>query len=540
MEKEQIILEKDQQIAVLAEEKVALITENDSLKERIAWFERQVFGQKREKFIPADPGQLSLELGEQSQALEAPGTETITYERKKKKAKKPPTGRKPWPAHLPRVKVYLYPEGIDLDEYIQVGDDTTSELEQRPAVLFVREIIRPRLVRKTDHYDPQNEGSMVIQAPAPERPLPKISVGIRLLAQIVCDKFLDHLPLHRQMKRMEREKVKIAKSTLSGWIMAVCELLDPLFEANRREVLASNYLQADETRIQVLDPIRVLPKDNKKRKKPPSPGKTHRGYYWVYYAPLSGLALFDYHPGRGGEYPRETLEGFTGSLQTDGYQVYEAFDKHPDITLLGCLAHVRRKFFDAKDGKDSDNAQLALRFIRLLYFIEGRARELMAEAESIEQAIELRYQLRQQKAKPLIEKAEKWLTEQALDPRVLPQSGYGKAVKHALKRFKYLRRYLEDGAVEIDNNLVENSIRPIALGRRNYLFAGSEKSAQNAGNLYSLLTAAKAHGLNPVEYLFDVIESIPNQPINQIEDLLPNRWQPNPNLPDWLAWTPKE
>ncbi len=350
-------------------------------------------------------------------------------------------------------------------------------------------------------------------------------------------RFLDHLPLYRQIKRFERLGVKLPKATVSGWIAAVCQLLAPLFAVHRQVVLCSGYLQVDETTIRVLDPIRMLPKDGLKRKKPP-PGKAHRGYYWVYHDPLNGLVLFDYHPGRGGQYPEETLQDFAGVLQTDGYNVYEAFDQRPEITLIGCLAHVRRKFFEAKNGSYATEIDTALSFIKRLYLIEQRARDLMAQLESPEEAYVLRYQLRQRWAKPLVAAAKTWLTEQAEDPKVLPQSGFGKAVAHALKRFPYLERYLDDGRLEIDNNRVENQIRPIALGRKNYLFAGSEQAAQNAGHLYSLLAAAKLHGLNPVDYLHDLLETIPHHPVNQLEELLPHRWQPNPDLPRWHRWQP--
>lgn len=532
MSQDPIIQEKDQQIALLEDEVVAL-------KERLAWFERQLFGQKRERFIPSDPAQLEMDLGAAEGEAPAPEVEQISYQRQKKKPRPKPTGRQPWPADLPRLVIELYPEVDDLDHYHLIGHEITEELEYQPERLYVRQFRRPKLMRKQPvmAQDETPEPQFVV-AQAPQRPLPKLSVGTRMLAQIICDKFLDHLPLYRQIKRFERHGVKLPKATVSGWIMTVCELLAPLFEVQRQWVLSRSYLQVDETTIRVLDPIRARPKQVGKKAKAPPPGKAHRGYYWVYHDPLHGLVLFDYHPGRGGEYPHETLQDFAGILQTDGYIVYQAFDQRPEITLIGCLAHVRRKFFEAKKGNRPREVEAALSFIKRLYLIEQRARDLMAQLESPEEAYVLRYQLRQRWAKPLVAAAKTWLTEQAEDPKVLPQSGFGKAVDYTLKRFPYLERYLDDGRVEIDNNLVENQIRPIALGRKNYLFAGSEKAAQNAGNLYSLLAAAKLHGLNPVEYLRDLLETIANHPINQLEDLLPHRWQPNPDLPRWHRWQP--
>ncbi|MEM9983836.1 MAG: IS66 family transposase [Bacteroidota bacterium] len=520
MSKDQIIQEKDQQIAVLTDQ-------NAHLKERIAWFERQIFGQKRERFLPGDPAQLTMDLeGAASPAEAAPEVERISYTRQKTKPKTKPSGRKPWPADLPRVVIDLYPEVDELDNYHLIGYEITEELEYQPEELYVKQYRRPKLMRK-EQAMAQDEVPQpkFLVAEAPARPLPKLSVGTRLLAQIICDKFLDHLPLYRQIKRLARLGVKLPKGTVSGWIAAVCQLLAPIFEAHRKLVLQSPYLQVDETTIGVLDPIRVLPKDGNKRKKPPPTAKAHRGYYWVYHDPLNRLVLFDYQPGRGSEYPKDTLEGFEGILQTDGYTVYEAFDAQPRITLLGCLAHVRRKFFEAQKGHKAKECHQALRFIRLLYLIEEQAREAMDQVESPQEGYTLRYQLRQRRAKSLIQAAKVWLEEQDQDPKTLPQSGFGKALNYARKRFKYLERYLDYGQVEIDNNRVENQIRPIALGRKNYLFAGSEKAAQNAGNLYGLLAAAKLHGLNPLEYLHQLLEAIATHPVNQIEDLLPHRWQ---------------
>lgn len=541
MSKEEIILEKERKIADLADQNAHLVNQVSELQEQIDWFKQQVFGQKRERFIPSDPDQLKMELDLAASEAVEPPTEQISYSRKQKKAQAKPTGRQDWPADLPRVVIDVYPEVDDLDNYIIVGYEITEELEYDPERLYVRQLRRPKLLRKPEAIaQDETPKSKFVAAQAPERPLPKLSVGTRLLAQIICDKYLDHLPLHRQIKRFERQGVKLAKATVSGWMMSVCELLTPLFEANQNVVLRAPYLQVDETHIQVLAPIRVLPKSGKKRRKPPPPGKSHRGFYWVYHDPISGLALFDYHPGRGGQYPYETLATFQGYIQTDGYSVYQALDQRQGIILVGCLAHVRRKFFEAQKGSYSQEVQRALRFIGLLYRIEAQAKELMEQAQSPQEAARLRYELRQRRAKPLIKAAKTWLQEQAQDPKVLPQSGFGKAITHALKRFPYLERYLEDGRVEIDNNRVENQIRPIALGRKNYLFAGSEKAAQNAGNLYALLAAAKVRGLNPVEYLTDILETLSKHPINRIEELLPNRWKPNPNLPPWLNWKPDD
>ena len=545
MKREQIIREQDQKITLLEDEKAHLENEKARLaeelvrlKEENAWFRRQMFGQKRERFVPADPAQLQMDFGLQASDPAPAEVEQISYKRKKKKPKVKPTGRKPWPADLPRMIIDILPEVDDIENYHILGYEITEELECQPERLYVKQYRRAKLMRK--------QAVMALdEAPEPQfiratldRPLPKLSVGTRLLAQFICDKYLDHLPLYRQIKRWERLGVKLAKATVSGWIMAVCELLAPLFEAQRKLVLQASYLQVDETTIRVLDPIKARSKQIGKKAKSPPLGKAHRGYYWVYLDPISKLPLFDYQPGRAGQYPRDTLRDFQGIIQTDGYKAYEAFDKQPEITLMGCLAHLRRKFFEAQSGDYDQEIETALSFIKRLYLIEERARTLMAQIPNPEDAYSLRHHLRQRWARPMIATASTWLKEQAQDPKVLPQSKFGKAIAHAIKRFKYLERYLEDGKVEIDNNLVENQIRPIALGRKNYLFAGSEKAAQNAGNLYALLAAANIHKLNPAAYLRELIETIPNHPVNQLEELLPHRWQPTPKIPQWINWQP--
>lgn len=532
---DQIIHEKEQKILDLKDE-------NMQLKERIAWFERQIFGQKSERFIPLNPEQLAIDLNlEQAGVLAEAPKEVITYERKKATSSAKPTGRQPWPDHLPRVDVVISPPVDDPENYVEIGQDITEELEYIPQKLFVRRLIRPRWVRKESMLPEKGETTpaAIVQAPAVVRPMPRLSAGTALLAAMICDKYLDHLPLHRQLERFNRMGVRIAKATASGWIMEVCRLLQPLFEANRRRLLQASYLQVDETRIQVLNTDVTNRKTGKTGKKAPPPGKSHRGYYWVFFDPLSGLSLFDYHPGRGGEYPQAILNGYSGHIQTDGYAVYEAFDKKPGITLFGCMAHVRRKFVEAQDGSYPKEAKRTLRYIQLLYYIEAWARQRMALATSPETAAAMRLELRQRRAKPLFEAWIKELEQLAPDPKILPKSNFGKAISYALKRAPYLRRYLDNPYVEIDNNLVENAIRPVALGRKNYLFAGSDEAATNAGNLYSLLAAAKYHGLNPPNYLFDVIESVSEHPINRIEELLPHKWTPNPNLPAWLSLKPQ-
>lgn len=233
-----------------------------------------------------------------------------------------------------------------------MGEEVTEELDYEPGKLFVNKIIRPKYAKAND------EG--VIIAPVIERPLPKAIAGAGLLAQVVIDKYVDHLPLYRQMERMKREGVNMAYSTLTDWVSGTVKLIEPLYEVLKKEILQSNYLHADET------PIKVLDKEKK--------GETHRGYLWVYHNSIERLVLFDYRPGRGREGPQEILKEFKGHLQADGYNVYDLFKQEEGITLLHCMAHARRYFYDALQN-DKARAEYALQQFGLLYAIERKAKE---------------------------------------------------------------------------------------------------------------------------------------------------------------------
>jgi hypothetical protein len=281
-----------------------------------------------------------------------------------------------------------------------------------------------------------------------------------------------------------------------------CGLIEPLYHALVKRVLQSPYLHADETSIKVLD------KDKK--------GATHRGYYWVYHNSSEGLLWFDYQQGRGREGPQQQLKGFTGFLQTDGYAVYDLFKETPGVTLLHCMAHARRKFFEAQQN-DLPRAAYALEQIALLYQIERHAREQQLNESQV-------LALRQQKALPILEALGVWMKEQYV--QVLPKSSIGNALGYSIQRWKELCIYTTNGSLNIDNNPVENSIRPVAIGRKNYLFAGSHEAAQRSAMLYSLLGTCKLHDINPFVWLRDILQRIGNHPINRIEELLPQKWTP--------------
>lgn len=485
----------------------ALQAENQTLRERNAQLEDQVttlgqelselkrllYGSKRERFIgQTGAGQLSLLADEKP--VSATSIAKQTYQRT---VAKPPTttlpSRKLLSPHLPRIEVVLEPK-VDTATMKQVGEQISEELDYEPAKLFVRRYIRPRYVsvEETFHI-----------AALPNRPIDKGIPGPGLLAQILMDKFCDHLPVYRQVQRYERLGIKLSESTLGGWLSSTCQLLTPLYDALRQGVLSQTYLQADETPIPVLD----------KKKK----GKTHRGYQWAYHSVEVHLVFFNYQPGRGREGPKKCLKDFVGYLQTDGYEAYEWLNaQQDDITLLHCMAHARRYFEKALDS-DAERAGYALSQMQQLYAIERHARQA-------DLADEQRYALRQQQAVPVLRELHAWLLEQAAV--VLPKSLIGKAIAYSLRRIKTLSLYTTDGRLEIDNNLIENTIRPIALGRKNYLFAGSHAAAQRIAVFYSLLGSCKLHNIEPYTYLKDILERLPDHPINEIDDLLPHKWKP--------------
>ena len=472
----------------------SLAIENIQLRHELDQLKKIIFGSRHERFIPSTtPDQLALGLSDVSAPIVAVplSVQTIQYDRKKNEgSQKVHSGRMKLPASLPREQVIIEPTQ-DVTGFQKIGEEITEELERIPGKLFVRQYVRPKYVSPL--------GDQIVIASLPSRPIDKGIPGPSLLAQIAIDKYVDHLPIHRQVERFEREGMKLPASTLTDWIGSACALITPLYELHRKVVLSSNYLQVDET------PIKVLDKDKK--------GSTHRGYHWVYHAPQERMVLFDYREGRGREGPEECLKDFEGFLQTDGYAVYENFNKRADITLLHCMAHARRKFDEAKDN-DLARASYVLTEMQKLYALERQAKEQQLSCEEIAA-------VRQRESVPILKALKEWMIENY--KTVLPESSIGQALFYSLQRWDKLSLYTTDGRLQIDNNLVENSIRPVAIGRKNYLFAGSHNGAQRAAMLYSLLGTCKLNGINPFEWLRDVLAKIPDHPVNKLDLLLPNK-----------------
>jgi transposase len=470
----------------------------EALQHELNSLKRMIFGSKHERFVPTanNPAQTSLDLTvEQVATCSVIDAKKITYTRTTTEVtdKKEHPGRMKLPEHLERREIVIEPEE-DVSGLKKIGAEITEELEYEPGNFYVNKIVRNKYVR------PDSKGIAI--APMIERPLPKAIAGAGLLAHIVIDKYVDHLPLYRQVERFKRESINIAYATITDWISNTCALITPLYDLLKNLVLQSNYLHVDES------PIKVLDKDKK--------GSTHRGFYWVYQNSILKMVLFDYRPGRGREGPEEMLKNFKGHLQTDGYPLYDFFKQQPNITVLNCMAHARRIFFDAKEN-DAARAEYALKMIGKLYDIERKAK-----AEALDHAGVL--ELRQKEAIAILEEFEKWMKAQYVE--VPPKSAVAKAIQYCLARWKELTLYTTDGKLNIDNNPVENSIRPVAVGRKNYLFAGSHEAAQRSAMLYSLLGTCKMHNLNPTTWLVDILKRLPSYPVNKIEDLLPHKWKP--------------
>lgn len=460
------------------------------LEHELSQLKRLIFGASSERFVPGStPEQLPLfeQVAPEPVAKTLPEQVLVPRHTRRKKPV-----RQVLPSHLPREVIVIEPDE-DTTDLKKIGQQITETLDYRPASLVVIRRVRPKYV------DPRDEDRGVIIAALPSRPIEKGMAEAGLLAHVVIEKYVDHLPLYRQVQRLRREGITLAESTLGGWIAQSSHLLDPLYAALIKEALASGYIQADETPIPVQDPQKKA--------------TTHRGYYWVYHAPLAGLVVMDYQRGRSRDGPVSFLEGYQGALQSDGYAAYDGFDARPEMTTYACWAHARRYFHEALSSAP-DRARDALEQIGQLYDLERALRERDASADR-------RRRQRQQQALPVLERFKQWLEAHP----GLPKSPWGKAVGYSLNRWNKLCRYVDDGRIEIDNNGVENAIRPIALGRKNYLFAGSHEAAQRAAVIYSLLATCKKHEVNPQHWLRDVLSRIASHPMRRVHELLPHHWK---------------
>jgi len=494
---------------MLLKEHVFTIQQKDSeiieKKAEIEKLRRMLFGQKRERF-EASPIQLPLDFGENLSEQDIKALEELINQRVenvKQEEKKAPRGshpgRSPLPKHLSVKEIVLQPEE-DTTEMVQIGQEVSDTLQYEPSRYYIQRIVRPKYAPKTAAYT-TDEPVRIAVAELPRSGFGKCMAGTGVIAQILIDKYVDHLPLYRQLKRFKREGIQIAPATMDHWAKLGMQRLGLLYEYQKELILKSQYIQADETTIKVLD------HQNKK-------GQTHLGYFWVYHDPLGKQTLFKYETGRGGKYPFQILEDFKGYLQTDGYAGYQGLAEREGITHLACWAHARRKFKDA-ESYDSAMASTALTLILSLYTVEQQAREEKLDADQTKE-------LRLQKALPKYNLLGKWIS--ANISKVLPKSPIGVAMRYTLERWDELGHYMYDGQLQIDNNLTENTIRPATIGRKNYLFAGSHQGAQRAAVMYTFMDQCKRHNIHPNQWLKYLFENILDTKPSQYHTLLPKNF----------------
>jgi transposase len=460
---------------------------------------QKLYGPKSERMEVVDPEiQPHLFNEAEATAQERGITEeiqVIQYERKK-------GGRRVLPENLPRIEQV---HDIAQEDKVcgcgcmlsRIGEEVTEELDIVPRQCRVIRHIRPKYAcRQCEGVESDKRAIQI--APAPVQLLPKTIATAGLIASVVVDKYADGLPLYRQAGRFSREGIEISRATLSNWVVRVGELCDPLLQILREDLLAGHLINADETPVQILNE--------------PGRANTTKSYMWVFrggISPPGSVVIFDYRPTRSAdEIVKQYLSGYSGYVQTDGYIGYEALSEL-SVTHVGCWAHVRRKFVDVVKAVDKAHkgkrrsgcsADVAVSKIRRLYNIEREAKKReLPDAELIE--------FRREHALPLLEEFHDWL--KARIGSTPPKGLLGRAMNYAMKQWKRLVLYVEDPHVGLDNNAAENAIRPFAVGRKNWLFAGSPAGARASANLYSLVETAKANGLEPYRYLRYIFEKLP-------------------------------
>lgn len=490
-------------IAEMARDAVAARAEIAKLKFQLARYRRAEFGRSSEKLgREIEQLELAIETLEEDQAERLAATSPSVAAVIADAVERHKPARRPLPDHLPREEIRHHAPGACPScggGLRHVGEDVTETLDYVPGRFKVVRHVREKLsCRACD---------TVVAAPAPDHAIARGRAGAGLLAHIVVSKYDDHLPLYRQAEIFAREGVNLETSTLSGWVGATAAALAPLVDALAAEVMGSDTLHVDDTPVPVLAP---------------GTGKTKTGRLWTYVRderPFAGAcppaALFFYSPDRKGEHPKEHMKDFRGVIHADGYAGFNELFAGNRITEAACWAHVRRKFFDVHAATASPIAQEALKRIGDLYAVERTITGSPPDHRRRE---------RQQRSKPIAEALRTW-AEQTL-PRLSRKSELAKAFRYMRSRWKALLRCLDDGRLALDNNPAERALRCVAIGRKNYLFAGSDAGGRRAAAIYSLIETAKLNGRNPQHYLADLLARIADHPARHIADLLPWHWQP--------------
>ena len=480
-------------ITTLQDQLATLQRENAALRHQLDVLCQRLFGKRSER---VDPRQLQLALeqlanepGPVSEPVEMDSGETPVRGHLRRR----PTGRHPLPAHLPRRRIEIDVPEADKrcacgHAKTRIGESVAEKLEYEPARFVVIETVRAKYACPHCH-----EG--VIEAPAPPQAVEKSLAGERLLAHVVVSKYVDHLPLHRLARIFAREGVDLSRATLCGWVADVAAALTPIGDQLRREITAATYLQTDDTTITVLD----------------EPGGSFKGRLWTYLDPLGRQVVFDATPTHARDGPEAFLATFQGALQADAYTGYDALYQSGRVVEIGCWAHARRRFVEAflTDG----SAARMVAFIQQLYQVEHAAADLGPEA---------RQALRREASVPLLARID--AERQGLAQAVLPKSPLGDAVRYLTNQGTALQRFVDDGRLAIDNNRAENQLRVVAVGRKNWLFAGSFDGARRAALLYSLVQSCTLVEVPPFDYLKDVLLRIATHPQRLVHQLTPRGW----------------
>ena len=457
-------------------------------------------GFKTERFIPGsanNQNELGLFFEHSPESTNLVEAKKISYVKTSKPiADKQTEGL--FPERLRRETVIVEPDE-DISECTRTGQKVVEKLAYKPGELYVKQTILPSYACPVEGKPGQNRE---VQAKMPSCAIAKTIADPSLLAQVVVDKFIDHLPLNRQQNRYKRvSSVLLPISTLGDWVKLVAEAIEPLGDALLRVMLRHQYWQADETTIEVLDA--EVKKD------------TFRGYYWVYMTGDGKLVYYDYHRNRDGPAASYIIKKFKGHLQTDGFSVYEKFAQE-GIILVGCLAHARRKIFDAQSN-DKSRSEYALTEIAKLYEIETTCRDQHLSEDQIKEK-------RKKEAIPILKKLGEWMKNEYV--LLKPKSIIAQALAYSIKRWDKLSLYATTGHLNIDNNAIERNMKNLGVGRKNYLFCGSHEAAARAGILYSLLVTAKLNEVNPYEWLKDILEhDLQEYHVNKLEELLPHNWK---------------
>ena len=490
----------------LKAEKAEMQSVIDDLRAQMAWFRKKFYGSMSEKHLPLEPNALEptlfdTQLTEEEQErldaevkdMEEQNARAIEVKAHRREV------RRPVFSNLPVEETHIYPEGVEGNpDYVEIGVENTDSLAIRPAKMYIRRIVRHKFVLKSSLQvnDPDRQTFLI--ALLPETIIPKGMASESLLADILINKYVYHLPFYRQIQKYKELGVVLSDATINDWFAAVCSKLRPLYDRLRERIMESDYIQVDESTLPVID--------NEKH-------RAVKGYMWAVRNALGGDVYFHYDMGsRGGDTARRLIGGYRGAVQTDGYEVYASFENSPGKMMIGCWAHVRRKFVEALD-ENRKYASEAIVYISKLYKIESEMREACLDAEAVKER-------RRKESYPIIQDFEKWMDSVANN--FSSKSRMAKALVYTYSLLPRLSRYVLDGRYNIDNNGIENAIRPLALGRKNYLFAGNHDAAVRAAIVYSLLSSCKAAGIDTRAWLEDVLKRIPSE--KDLDTLLPANW----------------